>query len=736
MELLAPAGTVETFHTALHAGADAVYIGAPGLNARNLARDLTLAEIGAMIEYAHGLGKRVYLAANSLILEKDLPSLAETFFLLQDFQPDGIIVQDLALVNLLRNHFPQLSIHASTLMGCSSSDGAATLSAMGCDRVVLARELTLKEIAALASRVNVELEVFVHGAMCYSSSGLCLFSSFLGGKSGLRGRCVQPCRRGYSWAGRGGGQKGGKASSSGGGKYLFSMNDLEGFEAVAQLKRAGVTSVKIEGRLRSANYIGKIVEAYRGVLDAAEEEEQQAIARAVVLAEEAMGRRTSTGYFFSPQPQDAVSAHHSGNMGLHLGSFSQIASTGKCLEGTIVPKYPLNRGDRLRLHVESTGERQGFTLHKLWTGNEPVESAAAGTAVRLGLPKDQQGLQKGQVELYKVDEGAGFADKGYLDALLAGAKKKLDHLRTRENTGLRNLKKSMTVPKSVDSGKDESAPAARQRGKKKASFSLPLKLWLRTDSAKLVTSRLPFLPEMYIIDIDKRMLSQSTLIRKSLGKRCRQLIWALPSVLFDKDLGRYRKRIRQLIRSGFKDFQLGHISQKQLFAGEKVRLYGDYTLNLANSRAMMTAESFGLGATQVAVELDREAFASMLQGYTAAAALGKKQKMKVGLTVYGAPALFTSRLGSKHFQYDRTFVSPKGEKFAIAKREGLVLTVPQKPFSLLAYLEELAAMGFDFVVVDTRYMRMGQKNIEELARRLSGGKLYKLPTFNYLGKLQ
>ena len=199
MELLAPAGNAENFYAALNSGADAVYLGAPGINARNLGRDLQYEDIAVMIEYAHSLGKRVYLAANSLILEKDLRHLIRSLAVFEKLQPDALIVQDLAVLGLVSRYFPSLAIHASTLMGASNSLGVDLLSRIGCKRVVLARELTVQEIAQLHKKTDIELEVFIHGAMCYSFSGMCLFSSYLGGKSGLRGRCVQPCRRGYSW---------------------------------------------------------------------------------------------------------------------------------------------------------------------------------------------------------------------------------------------------------------------------------------------------------------------------------------------------------------------------------------------------------------------------------------------------------------------------------------------------------------------------------------------------------
>ncbi len=414
MELLAPAGNIENFHAAIEAGADAVYLGAPGINARNLSRDLQLEEIGAMITYAHDRDKKVYLAANSLILENEIAQLIETLTLLESLEPDALIVQDLAIIHLVREYFPKLRLHASTLMTGHNSDAVDLFGAMGCERVVVARELTLKEIAKVVQKAQVEVEVFVHGAMCYSYSGLCLFSSFLGGKSGMRGRCVQPCRRGYTWQGKQGkqGRQGKKKGArervkASGGSYLFSMNDLEGFEAVSSLQDAGVASLKIEGRLRSANYVSKIVQAYRLVMDAEDNNREAAVEQALVLAEESMARTTSPGYFFSPQPAQAIIPHRSGNMGMHMGSFSSIGSEKELITGKIRLKKDLGIGDRLRLHVETTGERKAFTLQSMWMGPEMVESGLAGSVVKITLPEGKESLRKSRVELYKVDNAAG-----------------------------------------------------------------------------------------------------------------------------------------------------------------------------------------------------------------------------------------------------------------------------------------------------------------------------------------
>ena len=732
MELLAPVGTLENFQAALDAGADAVYVGAPGLNARNLARDLRLEEIGAMIRSCHSRGKKLYVAANSLILEKELPAVIETLALLETLKPDAVIVQDLGLIRLVREFFPALTLHASTLMLAHNADTVRMLSAMGCRRVVLARELTLKEIAAIAATADVELEVFVQGAMCFSYSGLCLFSSYLGGKSGLRGRCVQPCRRRYAWQGRGG-----KAGAGKGGSYLFSMNDLSGLEVVPELRRSGIASIKIEGRLRSANYVSHVVRAYRLVLDAAENDLEGAIKTAKVLVDRAMGRTVSSGFFLSPRPKEAIAPHHSGSTGLHLGGLKNLADHENGVYGVISLKEPVEIGDRLRLHFESSGERQAYTLKKLRRRNQEVQRSEAGGTAWILLPEGC-GQVQGRVEVYKIDVRTETGLVPGPDLETGAVKREIGKNRERLRRHILSLQGRVRGVEE-DKGRLPVGDMPRGRGRREVGAQkgggrgFPLEWWLKTDSPGLVLGRLPFAPDRLLLTLDKDMIGQVGRIRQYLGQQSRKVIWALPPVLLGGEPGRMRTAISSLIRSGFKSFQIGHISQIALFGKERVHLHGDYTLNLMNSQAIILAGQTGLEAAQVSIEMDHDSLRDLIAGYRRSAGSG----VRLGLTVYGAPALFTARLAAEHFQYDRVLVSPKNESFVVCKKEGGSQTIPCRPFSLFPYSGELKEMGIQYAVVDITGQNIDKKGLQELADRMAGkGRSVRLPTFNYLGKLE
>lgn len=748
MELLAPAGNRENFLAAMDAGADAVYVGAPALNARNLARDLRLEEIFSMVRYCHAHQKKIYLAANSLVREQDLPQAVETLAMLEAMGTNGLIVQDLGLVRMVRQYFPDIPLHASTLLSANNSQSLDGFKTLGFERVVLARELTLKEIQLLCEKSDIEIEVFVHGAMCFSYSGLCLFSSFLGGKSGLRGKCVQPCRRHYSWNAQRGGQsssrskknqrtqkESGQMKSEGKGQYLFSMNDLSALEAVPALQTAGVASLKIEGRLRSAHYVSHIVRAYRLVMDATEEDFPAALKKATLLSDRAMGRKTSSGYFFSPQPIDAITPYHSGNMGNYLGRLGSVKPYENRLYGRLTLKEELSIGDRLRLHAEPSGERLAFSLKELRRGNDSVEMAENGDKVQLLVPEWEHFHHSNRIDVFRVDvKKDAFVSDGLPDIQRCAAD--LSEMRDKNSGRVREILREVASPLQDEELPETAAPRkyiGKKGPKQTRKIKLPLDVWLRIDEAKTLFNPLPLVPDRYLLQITKANLSQTGQLKRYLGKRVRDLTWCLPAVLFEGELQKFKKQIQILIRSGFRSFQLGHISQFTFFQNEeRVYLSSDFTVSLLNSQAVTLVEEGGLEAAQLSIESDRKILTELIARYRR-----YHSEMKLGLTVYGAPALFTARLDPEHFQYNKTLSSPKNEEFTIIKKENVTATVPVRPFSLLPYLFELKSAGLDYAVIDLSNMQTSKKEMEELGERLKGtGKYSKLPTFNYLGTLE
>lgn len=267
-ELLAPAGNRAAFLSAMQAGADAVYLGGEKFGARAYADNFSQEELIRTIREAHILGKRVYLTVNILMRENELPDLLEYMRPVCAAGLDGVIVQDLGAICLLSENFPDLELHASTQLSVTAPESVRFLKRLGVCRVVPARELSLKEIKDIKAE-NIEVETFVHGAMCYSYSGRCLMSSFLGGRSGNRGRCAGPCRLPYTVL-DGGRKPMGKDAAVRGDYYPISMRDMCALELLPQLMDAGIDSFKIEGRMKKPEYAAGVTAIYRKYIDRCE----------------------------------------------------------------------------------------------------------------------------------------------------------------------------------------------------------------------------------------------------------------------------------------------------------------------------------------------------------------------------------------------------------------------------------------------------------------------------------
>lgn len=255
VELLAPAGDFTCFQAAINAGADAVYLGGDRFGARAYAHNFSQEEIIEALKMAHLFGKKIYLTVNTLVKEKEIDSLIPYLTPLYEAGLDGIIVQDIGVLEIARTHFPHLELHASTQMTVTGVYGASFLKELGVCRVVPARELSLEEIKDIKEQTGLAIETFIHGAMCYAYSGQCLFSSILGGRSGNRGRCAGPCRLPYQ-------DEHGKTI------YPLSLKDMYTLPIIPKLIEAGIDSFKIEGRMKSPEYVAGVTAMYRKYIDA------------------------------------------------------------------------------------------------------------------------------------------------------------------------------------------------------------------------------------------------------------------------------------------------------------------------------------------------------------------------------------------------------------------------------------------------------------------------------------
>lgn len=319
MELLAPAGSKEQLIAALEAGADAIYMGGKLFSARKYAANFTEEEMIDAVKMCHVLGVPVYITLNTLIADSEWDALREYLKFLDSLRIDGLLVQDIGVAREVRELAPDIPLHASTQMTVSNLDGVNFLKNLNFKRAVLSRELSLKEIRQIASQTDMEIEVFVHGALCVCYSGQCLMSSFIGGRSGNRGACAQPCRLPYDLV-----NAKGHVFSEDCGPYLLSLKDMTGLDRLRELREAGVASLKIEGRMKSPDYVYAVVSSYRTAINALQkgkETDEESLFRGM---KEYFNRGYTHGYYDHTESRAMITEFAPGNHGIPAGKVMRV----------------------------------------------------------------------------------------------------------------------------------------------------------------------------------------------------------------------------------------------------------------------------------------------------------------------------------------------------------------------------------------------------------------------------
>jgi putative protease len=362
-EILAPVSTWDMLRAAVHNGADAVYMGMPGFNARGRAPTLEVEELSAMIHYARLYGVRTLLACNILIFERELPEIVKTLGEILPLRPDALIVQDIGLIKLIRFMAPDQAVHASTQMTVTSAEAIAATEDLGMRRYVLGREVSIPQIAEIRKATTKELEVFVHGALCVSYSGQCLTSESMGGRSANRGQCAQSCRLPYEIL-----VDGAVKETPTGRHYVVSPQDLCGLDDVPRLMDIGVNSFKIEGRLKSPEYVASTARAYKerstgGLADSEVTPRSQELARIY-------SRGFFNGWFDGVNHQKLVSGTYSNHHGVRLGQVSTVERDGSVV---ISGREPLAAGDGALFKDTRSGVEVGGSIYSASfnAGREP-----------------------------------------------------------------------------------------------------------------------------------------------------------------------------------------------------------------------------------------------------------------------------------------------------------------------------------------------------------------------------
>lgn len=542
-ELLLPAGNVESLFAAFKAGADAVYLGLSQFNARARASNFNQFQFISILKEARKRNILVYVALNTVIKNKETGLLIEYLHFLSEAGADGIIVQDWGVYFIANKYFPKLKIHASTQMGVHNSLGTKFLKEKGFQRTVLARELTLKELESVVKNSLIETEVFVHGALCYSFSGMCLFSSYTGGRGANRGMCAQPCRREYE-------VKNNK-------KYLFNLKDNQLLEYIPKLKKMGVSSLKIEGRMKSGEYTYRVGSAYRMALD-----DETKIKHSKQKLELDFGRE-KTSYFVGSDVKTAI---------------SEIASTGKILGK--VEKVTSNK----ILISSSIPIETKFRLRILGTENSDPIYIIVKNPVREGdfywIEKDAQKIEvQSQVFLTKLQ------DQKFQDKL--------------ENVSQLPVKPiSSELKKVILNGLQEN----QMRVASKLYFRIGSPDWLKLiNFDELDGLFLSFTKNMW-----KQFDTNNEFIKNNRDK----IFIELPKFIPENSIGFYKDFVNKVVELGIRNFVISHLSQKLLIP-ENCRIITNENVYVFNDAAVKCIQNEGVENFIYPFEIDFETLESI-----------------------------------------------------------------------------------------------------------------------------
>ena len=380
-ELLAPAGTLLSLIAGIQNGADAVYMGASRFGARAYAGNSSDLELIAGMDYAHAFGKKIYVTLNTLYREDELDEVVALFSQLHEHGADSFIVQDLGFLNRISEKYPDFPVHASTQMTIHNSFHAAFLKKHGVSRIVPARENSLEELSAIKD-TGIEVETFVHGALCISYSGQCLFSGLVGSRSGNRGKCAQPCRKKYELLADG-------KTIRTDGQYLLSPRDLNAADNISKLMKAGMDAFKIEGRMKKPEYVAGVVSVYRKIIDRIFSSQRESLPTPSEKErlKKLFNRDFTQGYFEGNPKNDLMSRKLPYNKGLIIGKISSVdyrnAQIRISLDSNLSARDGISIGDIGKNTESDKDPRQGFMIKKMFVNNKICDKAGPGDVVSI-----------------------------------------------------------------------------------------------------------------------------------------------------------------------------------------------------------------------------------------------------------------------------------------------------------------------------------------------------------------
>ena len=631
-ELLSPAGSIECFHAAIEAGADAVYLGLEDFNARLRARNFTVKTVSYLVPYARKRNVKIYVTLNTQIKTNELEKLIHLLYQLSQTGIDGIIVADLGLIKIAQNHFPSLKLHASTQMAIHNRTQIEAARKMGISRAVLARELSLDEIILLQKNSPIELEIFVHGALCYSISGFCLASSFLGGSSGNRGRCTQVCRRKFYCG-----------SSEG---YFFSPDDFCAVDYIEAFIKAGIASLKIEGRMKGTEYVHKVVSSYRKLLD-----NPQLVREIKESLQYDMGRPKTTFFLDSTNKMGIINHLTPSGTGLYAGEISEIT------QNIILVRSRLNidPGDRIRIQPHDGFEGKAVLVES---------SRLTRNGIELILKK---------TILCSEGDSVFVISKSQKNFISGPCKPDLSNKPVKFNTYCNNaiqiLKKSVQVQKLAASGKE---------------------LWVKIDNPQWLDFLISSPCQHLIFAADAKNMEFLLANEEKMRVWRSRLIPSLPPFIPEKDIVLWKSLINRFRSCGVRKWACTSFGQNLLFKKKDTILIADNPIGVLNIISHSVLESCGFSFFTYSVEDDY-------------LNLKRSISSKGILYIYSHVPLFISKI--KPPVSENEIVSdPIKNRFFLRKKNGLYYLLSDKTLCLTARHNKLNISGIRHFCIDFSFV--------------------------------
>ena len=692
VELLAPAGNIESLDAAIGEGADAVYLGLKSFNARLRTTNFAWNQFEAAVESVHRQGKKIYVTVNTVCEERETERLYRFLNYLNDVQPDGLIVQDYAVIRMAQEFFPNLKLHASTQMNVESSNAVRLLQKEGFTRLVLARELGLEEIKKIKIETGAELEVFVHGALCVSESGLCLFSSFLGGKSANRGMCTQACRRFYTAEVPGGTKQG----------YYFSPCDLQLIDQIPNLIQAGVDSFKIEGRMKSAEYVGNVVAAYRYVIDHWQEDKKGVVAAGKRMLSADFARSKTTywyGFNSNKDAQEQVSSkilnpNQAGGTGIYLGKISATKPASKELIEAVRKN-------------SSNDEDNNSNMIQLATLTGGAYDPDPGDSIRLHK-KDDTGRESHKVRSVEITEdgrrwldiptGFSMGDSVYL-LQTKSMSKRYSHVLPYDLSRYRKQPGDQLLPiLDLTSVKD-----------KELSY-FPEGIYVQVSSISDVFAVQGISPVRIIIDYNSEtkvdLINQKTVLPFSK----KQVYISLDPFCTSSQEDELSEELGKLIQNGYFNFVANNIAHLQMLKNKKVNVIAGPYLYTFNRWAVSWLENQDVGAFIMPYENSRR---------NLEATFDQKIRPRVLVPVFAYPTLFRMRFKLPQ-DYDFTYFKDKEEKvFRVNSSEDGSFVIPDEPFCITDKIKVLESAGFKRILIDFSNTKVFRNQIKAIMTSLT-----------------